>query len=60
MFSPSKRDIEVSNRRLMRDDANHRCVSYEGEIPFDNYLRIENADLPAVAVAQMIKDTFDL
>ena len=57
---PSKRDIEVSNRRLMRDDANHRCVSYKGEIPFDNYLRIENADLSAADVAQRIKDRFAL
>ena len=57
---PSKRDLEVSDRRLLRDDENHRCVSYPGEIPFDNYLRIENADLPAAAVAQMIKERFDL
>ena len=60
LHKPSKRDIEVSDRRLLRDDENHRCVSYEGEIPFDNYLRIENADLPAAAVARMIKDRFDL
>ena len=57
---PSKRDIEVSDQRLLRDDANHRCVSYPGEVPFDNYLRIENADLSPAAVAQMIKDRFDL
>ena len=57
---PSKRDIEASNQRLLRDDANYRCVSYEGEVPFENYLRIENADLPAATVAQMIKEHFDL
>lgn len=57
---PSKRDIEASNQRLLRDDENHRCVSYEGEVPFENYLRIENADLPAATVAQMIKERFDL
>lgn len=57
---PSKRDIEASNQRLLRDDANYRCVSYEGEVPFENYLRIENADLPAATVAQMIKERFDL
>ena len=57
---PSKRDLEVSDRRLLRDDENHRCVSYPGEVPFDNYLRIENADLPAAAVAQMIKERFGL
>ena len=60
LHKPSKRDVETSDRRLLRDDANHRCVSCEGEIPFDNYLRIENADLPAATVAQMIKDRFTL
>ena len=57
---PSKRDIDTSNRRLLRDDANHRCVSYPGEVPFENYLRIENGDLPAATAAQMIKDRFSL
>ncbi len=57
---PSKRDIEASNQRLLRDDANYRCVSYEGEVPFENYLRIENADLPAATVAQMIQERFGL
>lgn len=57
---PSKRDVDTSNRRLLRDDATHRCVSCPGEIPFENYLRIENAGLSAAAVAQMIKDRFAL
>ena len=56
----SKRDIETSNRRLIDDDKNHRCVSYEGEITFDNYLRIENSDKEPEVVAKMIKDTFKL
>ena len=56
----SKRDIETSNQRLINDDNNHRCVSCEGEITFDNYLRIENADKAADVVARMIKEHFDL
>ena len=60
LHKPSKRDIEVSDQRLIRDDANHRCVSYPGEIPFENYLRIENADLPAAEAAQRIKEYFQL
>ena len=56
----SKRDIEVSNQRLINDDRNHRCVSYEGEFPFENYLRIENSDKSAEEVAKIIKETFDL
>lgn len=56
----SKRDIETSNQRLINDDNNHRCVSYEGEITFENYLRIENADKAADEVARMIKERFSL
>ena len=56
----SKRDIEISNQRLIRDDQNHRCVSYEGEIPFDNYLRIDNSDKAPDVVARAITETFHL
>ena len=56
----SKRDVDSSNRRLIQDDRNHRCVSREGEINFENYLRIENSDLPADEAARMIKERFDL
>ena len=56
----SKRNIEASNQRLINDDKNHRCVSYEGEITFDNYLRIENADIASDEAARMIKETFKL
>ena len=56
----SKRDIETSNLRLIHDDLNHRCVSYEGEITFDNYLRIDNSDKDPAEVAKMIKETFNL
>ena len=56
----SKRDIETSNRRLINDDQNHRCVSREGEITFENYLRIENSDKEPDVVARLIKQTFHL
>lgn len=39
---PSKRNIFDSNQRLIDDDKKYRCVSYEGEISFENYLRIDN------------------
>ncbi len=56
----SKRDIELSNQRLITDDKNYRCVSYEGEIPFDNYLRIDNSDKEPEEVAKLIKEAFHL
>lgn len=55
----SKRDIEASNKRLINHDL-HRLVSNEGEIPFKNYLRINNENLEAKDVAKMIKDIFNL
>ena len=55
----SKRDIDASNKRLLNEDS-HRLVSNEGEIPFKNYLRINNENLSAKEVAKIIKKTFAL
>lgn len=57
---PSKRNISASNQRLIDDDRKYRCVSYEGEIPFENYLRINNSDLSPDEAALLIKETFGL
>ncbi len=54
----SKRDIETSNRRLIRDDEKHRFESYEGEIPYENYIKIDNTNLSPEEVARMIKERF--
>lgn len=56
----SKRDIEVSNQRLINDDYRYRCVSNDGEIPFEHYLKIDNSNVSAECVAQMIKERFGL
>ena len=55
----SKRDIEESNKRLLNEDT-HRLISYEGEIPFKNYLRINNENITAKEVAKIIKETFNI
>ena len=55
----SKRDIEASNNRLLGEDK-HRLVSKDGEIPFKNYLRINNEFIEAKDVAKIIKDKFGL
>ena len=57
---PSKRNIEFSNKLLLRDDENYRCESFDGEIKFDNYMKIDNSQLSAETVAHMIKKKFDL
>jgi hypothetical protein len=56
----SKRDIDASNKRLTNTDKNYRCISNDGEILFDNYVKIDNSNLSAELVAKMIKERFDL
>ena len=56
---PSKRDIENSERRIIRDDEKHRFVSLEGEIPFENYIKIDNSNLSAEETAKIIKERFN-
>ena len=56
----SKRDIELSNQRLLNDDKNHRFESFDGEIKFDNYIKIDNSQLSADEAAKIIKERFDL
>lgn len=56
----SKRDIEISNQRLVDADKKYRCVSNDGEIQFDNYIKIDNSNLSPELVAEMIKERFDL
>ena len=57
---PSKRDLEASRRLLLEDDKKYRCVSEEGEVPFENYLRIENSDKSPEEAARMIREHFHL
>ncbi len=56
----SKRDIEASNQRLINDSIKYRCVSSEGEIPYDNYIKIDNSNLSPEMLAKMVKDHFGL
>lgn len=56
----SKRDIETSFRRLESYDERYRLESREGEVPFENYIKIDNTDIPPDAVALEIKERFRL
>lgn len=56
----SKRDLAVSEDRMLREETKYRLVSNEGEIPFSNYMRIDNTHLEPGQVAAMIKEHFDL
>ena len=56
----TKRDVNVSEARLLISHSNNRHNSYEGEVKEKNYLRINNESIPAKEVAMMIKETFKI
>lgn len=59
LHKPSKRDIAASNFRVEQDDKKHRFESLQGEIPFNNYLKINNTNISAKEVAKLIKEKFN-
>ena len=56
----SKRDIEASNKRILECDEKYRLESYDGEITFENYIKIDNTNISAEETARIIKERFDL
>lgn len=56
----SKRNIELSDERLTNCDMKYRLESFDGEIPFANYIKIDNSNLEPDNVARMIKEHFSL
>lgn len=57
---PTKRNIENSESDLKRTVETYRLNSYEGEIKKEHYLKINNTNLSAIEVAEMIKEEFYL
>lgn len=57
---PSKRDLKQSEDLFRSLEAKYRLNSKEGEIPFNNYLKINNTDLSPCEAAIKIKETFAL
>ena len=56
----SKRDLDFSENRIRYEDDKFRLESREGEIPFENYLKIDNTNLSPDTVADMICEKFHL
>lgn len=57
---PSKRDLEWSEKDILKSIEKHRMNSKPGEITYKNYLKIDNTKLSAEEVAKMIKEQFKL
>ena len=55
---PSKRDSNHAEGLIYRLEEKYRCVSEPGEIPYDNYLRLDNSQLSPEEAAQIIADHF--
>ncbi len=56
----SKRNLEISDARIIREETKYRVVSNPGELTFKNYIKIDNTTLPPDEVARMIKEHFNL
>ena len=57
---PTKRDVERSNKELVDSMDKYRMNSKEGEITYNNYLRIDNSNLSPEEVAKMVIKEFEL
>ena len=56
----SKRNLAFSRNLLIKGDTEHRFESLPGEIPYENYIRMNNEDLSAEDAAKLIKEYFAL
>ncbi|MCR5476336.1 MAG: GNAT family N-acetyltransferase [Lachnospiraceae bacterium] len=56
----SKRDLAVSEARMLREETRYRVVSNNGEVPFEHYIKIDNTHLEPAEAARKIKEYFGL
>ena len=56
----SKSDQNFSSNSILNEDKKYRLVSNEGEIPFQNFIKLDNTDLEPDAAARKIREAFDL
>ncbi|MBQ3080495.1 MAG: shikimate kinase [Clostridia bacterium] len=61
LHKESKRDLEWSEKEMIRTSSKYRLNSYDGEkLPFENYIKIDNTHLPPEETAIMIKNYFGI
>ena len=56
----SKRNLEFSRNNILTHDQKYRLESYDGEITFENYIKIDNTNLSPQEAARMIQERFSL
>ena len=52
--------MNFSEERLRHEDSKYRLVSNPGEIPFENYIRIDTSELSADETAERIISAFSI
>lgn len=55
---PSKRNTAFSAQLVMHAEEKYRCVSKEGEFPYERYLRLDNTNLSPEETAEKIAKHF--
>lgn len=59
LHKESKRDLDWSESEMRATSAKYRLNSYEGEeLPFENYMKLDNTNLAPDEAAKMIKARF--
>ncbi len=56
----TKRNLDFSENCILNEDKNFRLVSNEGEVPFANYMKLDNSELSADEAAERIRERFSL
>ncbi len=60
LHKPTKRNLKWSEENFIKTSSKYRLNSLDGEIKYENYMRINNTTLEPKQVALMIKEKFDL
>lgn len=61
LHKESKRNLEWSETEMRNTSEKYRLNSYDGEnLPFENYIKIDNTSLAPEEVAKMIQTHFEI
>ena len=61
LYKESKRNLEWSETEMRNTSEKYRLNSYDGEnLPFENYIKIDNTSLAPEEVAKMIQTHFEI
>ena len=61
LHKESKRDLDWSETEMRKTSAKYRLNSYDGEkLLFENYMKLDNTDIPPNEAAKMIKTHFEI